>query len=137
MPRPMTRREFLRGSALVSGAAVLVDPRLMLARGPARQPARGRRRAGTAGGLFTLVEYGDAGDDFLVRGTRLGGDYTLSLTAAAVMFQAPALANYPEVISLADFELGRGHDEIARYFGPEALDQLRVEVTRRRVFGGP
>ena len=137
MAEPITRREFLRNSAMVSGAVVLADPRLLFGHGLAAKPGPAAASAGRhAAGGFTLVEYGDPGDGFLVRGTRAGGDHALELTRTAVVFQSPTRSTgTPEVIELAEFELGRGHDVIAQEFGPEALDHLRTEVANLYILG--
>ncbi len=136
MPEPITRRRFLRDAALVSGAAVLVDPRVVLGAGPAREGARARpapREDGGAPARVTELDFARSGDPFWIRGRRFGSDYSVELDAEEVRYFAPTRsAQVPAVVSLADFEVGRGHDEIAQLFGPEALHQLRLRASLLR-----
>jgi hypothetical protein len=143
----MTRRRFLRNTAIISGAAVLVDPAWALAASggdeatdafsgagafgvTARRPKRGKR----SDGVFAQVEYGDGRSGPLARWTRLGEDVTLELHPTALVLRVPTRTETTETITLDDFERGRGHHEIAEFFGEPALEQVRTEIAYLRVF---
>ena len=143
----MTRRRFLRNTAIVSGTAVLFDPAWALAASggdeaadafsgvsafgaTARRPKRRKR----SDGLFAQVEYGDGRSGPIARWTRLGEDVTLELHATALVTRVPTRTETTETITLTDFESGRGHHEIAEFFGEPTLEQVRTEIAYLRVF---
>ncbi len=133
MPEPITRRRFLRDTAVVSGVAVLTDlgwsPRVDAGSGGA--PGRNRHDR-PSDGVFSQTDYGDERDEFLLRWTRWGGGSRLELRSNAILIDRPADA--PEVIELRDFEQGRGHHIIAQHFGTPVLAQLRNEVAQLSLF---
>jgi len=147
MSEPITRRRFLRDSAIATGAVVLLDPSSLFAgSGPVGELAnfevasafagdalrRPRRERST--GVFAQVEYGDGQGGPIARWTRLGEDFTLVLLPTAVVFDVPTRSESTEAISLDDFERGRGHHEVVVQFGEAALEQLRTEVAYLRLF---
>jgi len=140
LPEPITRRQFLRDSAFLAGAAVVFDPSWLFAAGTdSRSTAAGhgdpsdRSRHSGADGVFAEVEYGDGDGAPLVRWTRLGEDHSLELWHEAVVVDVPLLSETTAAISLADFDQGRGHHEVVHYFGAPTLAQLRTEVAYSRI----
>lgn len=140
MPEPITRRQFLQGSALLAGAAVIFDPRSLFG-GQLLDHQRGHdpqglvRRNGE-GGLSTQVEYGDGDSAPLVRWTRLGRDHTLELWTDRVVLDVPTISGTELSIALGDFEWGQGQQDVIKFFGPATFDHLRTEVTHRSVLVG-
>ena len=139
MPEPITRRRFLRDSAIVAGAAVLLDPTGAFARsgmfeaGSAPEAPRAPHRKG-AGGASAQVEYFDGPNGPIARWTRLGEDLTLVLLPTSLVFDVPTESEFTTTISLGDFEQGRGHHAIVEHFGEGALEQVRSQVAHLRLF---
>lgn len=140
MPEPITRRQFLRDSAVIAGAAVVFDPGWLSFAGTESESTAAshgdpRHRSSHSGaeGLFAQAHYGDGDSAPLVRWTRLGEDHSLALWHGAVVVDVPTLSETTSTISLEDFDQGRGHHEVLHYFGAPTLAQLRTEVAYRRV----
>ncbi len=139
MPEPITRRRFLRDSAIAAGAVVLLDPRSavgasgMFEVGSAVADVR-RPRGEDTGGIFAQVEYFDGRDGPIARWTRLGGDFVLVLLPTSLVFDVPTVSEFTETTSLGDFEQGRGHREIVEHFGEGTLEQVRSQVAYLRLF---
>lgn len=139
MPEPITRRRFLRDSAIAAGAVVLVDPSVAFARsgmfevGSASEAQRAPHRK-VAGGAFAQVEYFDGPNGPIARWTRLGDDLVLVLLPTSLVFDVPTVSEFTETISLGHFEQGRGHHEIVEHFGEGTLEQVRSQVAYLRLF---
>jgi hypothetical protein len=139
LPEPITRRRFLRDSAIAAGAVVLLDPSGALAQpgpsdvGAAFEPRRRPHRKPTDG-VFAQVEYFDGPNGPIARWTRLGEDLTLLLLPTSPVFDVPTVSEFTATISLGDFEQGRGHHEIVEHFGEGALEQVRSQVAYLRLF---
>ena len=136
---PITRRQFLRGSALIAGAAAVFDPSWLFDGSSADAAAafggsqRDRPGQSRFEGPSAQVAYGDGDSAPLLRWTRLGEDHTLDLWFDRVVVDVPSRSATASTIPLNDFARGRGHHEIVRYFGAPALAQLRTEVAYRSV----
>jgi len=127
MPRSLTRRRFLRDSAIVSGGAVLLvglDRTDADAASPssARRPDAARHRSD---GLSAQMERGGQDDEVLVRWTHADSS-SLELTPTLVRFDVPTFG--VAEVDIGDFERGASQHEIGKFFGVGALDQLRNEV---------
>lgn len=140
MPEEITRRQFLQGSALIAGAAVVFDPSWLFdgvgsdtAAAFGLRPPRDRPGHRRYEGTSAQVEYGDGDSAPLMRWTRLGDDHTLELWSDHLVIDVPTESEAATRISLSDFDQGSGHHEVIHYFGAPTLAQLRTEVAYRRV----
>ena len=140
MPEEITRRQFLRSSAIVAGAAVVLDPSWLFGgvamdSGDSSQGAwRARNPHRGSEGVFAQVEYGDGDTSPCVRWSRLGEDHTLELWARSIEVKVPSRSEAVMEVSLMEFDQGRGHHEVGHFFGAPTLAQLRTEVAYRAVF---
>lgn len=142
MPDRITRREFIRGSAMLAGAVVVFDPSWLfgdLGANPERSNAAlgsgpGGRQG--VGGPDAQIEFLEGADGPIVRWTRLGDEYTLELRQAYLLIDVPTRAETIMSVSLEDFERGRGHQEVVHFFGAPTLERLRTEISYREVLLG-